>query len=105
MDDTERNQGKPVIVCGDLNVCHKSYDVYDPKQKMEDVPGFTPEEKKSFQVHLKNYDLVDTFREIYPKKKLFTFWHGMQQKSRTDNKGWRLDYFLIRKKWMKNVMD
>lgn len=72
---------------------------------MEDVPGFTPEEKKSFQVHLKNYNMVDTFREIYPKKKLFTFWHGMQAKTRVENKGWRLDYFLVRKPTMNIVLD
>jgi len=39
---------------------------------------------------------VDTFRELYPGKIKYSFW-DIRDKSRKENKGWRLDYFLVSK--------
>lgn len=36
---------------------------------------------------------VDTFREMYPGKIKYTFW-DIRDKSRKENKGWRLDYTM-----------
>lgn len=47
---------------------------------------------------------VDTFREIYPGKIKYSFW-DIRDKSRKENKGWRLDYFLVSKQMMNAVVD
>lgn len=47
---------------------------------------------------------VDTFRELYPGKIKYSFW-DIRDKSRKENKGWRLDYFLVSKGMMNAVVD
>ena len=51
---TLEDTGKFVILTGDLNVAHHEIDIYDPKNK-DKVPGFTPEERKSFGDFLVDY--------------------------------------------------
>jgi exodeoxyribonuclease III len=84
---------KDVILCGDLNVAHKEIDVYDPKGK-EKQSGFTPEERKSFSEFLE-LGYLDTFRHLNPEEKKFTYFTARQIQFRKENKGWRLDYFII----------
>jgi len=38
---------KPVILSGDLNCAHEVIDIHEPKG-MDKVPGFSPQERKSF---------------------------------------------------------
>ena len=54
-------------------------------------------------LHLKRYNfnklvselnLIDIYRIIYPKKIEYTYWSYLNN-SRKNNKGWRIDYFLI----------
>ena len=49
-----------------------------------------------FELYLENY--IDVFRELHPDKKEYTWWNTIT-KSRASNKGWRIDYFLIQKKF------
>ena len=56
---------------------------------------FTPEERQSFSNFL-TFGFCDTFREIYPGKIKYSFW-DIRDKSRKENKGWRLDYALVSK--------
>lgn len=99
----EEDKKKPFVLTGDLNVAHKEIDIYDPKGK-EKVPGFTPEERDSFDTFLGSNDVVDTFRYFYPDEQKFTFWSA-RINARADNRGWRLDYFCLRKQWMDMVLD
>jgi exodeoxyribonuclease-3 len=41
---------------------------------------------------------TDSFRYIYPSKVKYSFW-DIRDKSRRENKGWRLDYILC-SKWL-----
>ena len=84
---------KDVVLCGDLNVAHMEIDIYDPKGK-EKHSGFTPEERKSFSEFL-NMGYIDTFRHLYPEEKKFTYFLARRLNFRKENKGWRLDYFVI----------
>ena len=43
LKDLER-RGKPVIVCGDMNVAHQDIDIFDPKRN-EKMACFTKEER------------------------------------------------------------
>lgn len=52
--------GKPVVLCGDLNVAHHPIDIFDPKKTKQ--AGFTPQERESFGNFMKSSGFVDTFR-------------------------------------------
>lgn len=95
---------KPVIVCGDLNVSHQEIDLANPKTNLK-TAGFTIGERNNFTKLLTNVDLLDVFRYLNPDKKdSYTFWTYMRQ-AREKNIGWRLDYFLVSKKWVKKICD
>ena len=87
---------KPVIVCGDLNCARYEIDIHSPKTNLKSA-GFTKEERKSFNKYIAKLNLVDTFRKLYTDEKdRYTYWSYMR-KARQNNKGWRIDYFLISK--------
>ena len=88
----ERDKAKPIILAGDLNVAHQDIDIHDPKGKSR-YAGFTPEERDSFQKLLER-GFTDTFRHLYPEKAQFSYW-DQRSRARLDNRGWRIDYFLI----------
>jgi len=96
---------KPVLWFGDLNVCHKEIDVTDPayfstaknrkkKDSLVGQPGFSKEERASFDNVLKRLDLIDSFRELNPEKRKFT-WGFQTGNGKYSDKGMRLDYCLV----------
>jgi len=87
---------KPIIVCGDLNVANDNIDIHDPKHNLKSA-GFTIEERDSFKKLLNDLKLVDTFRNLYPNKIEYSYW-SYRRKARENNKGWRIDYFLVSEK-------
>lgn len=87
---------KPVILCGDLNVAHQNIDIFNHKGHSKSA-GFTNEEREEFSKLLKECNLIDTFRELYPEEKKYTYWSYLGN-ARIKNKGWRIDYFLISNK-------
>jgi len=93
---------KPVIVCGDLNVAHMEIDLKNPKTNHH-TAGFTDKERESFGSLLQYSDMVDTYRYLQPNKIEYSYW-SYRFNSRAKNAGWRIDYFLINKKYIKNVI-
>jgi exodeoxyribonuclease III len=63
--------GKPVILCGDLNVAHHEIDISNPKGNTRSA-GFTVEERAEFTKFLKK-GFTDTFRKLYPKTVTLNF--------------------------------
>lgn len=95
---------KPIIVCGDLNVSHHEIDLTNPKTNLK-TAGFTIGERQNMTRLLEQVDLVDVFRLLYPDKTgCYTFWTYMKN-AREKNIGWRLDYFLLSKRWSKRICD
>lgn len=93
-----------IIISGDLNVAHKEIDLHNPKRNKCNA-GFTDEERQSFDKLLKQCKLVDTFRYLYPDiTDIYTYWTYMR-KARDNNKGWRIDYFLVNTKLIKKVKE
>lgn len=86
-------QTKDVVVTGDLNCAAHPIDIHNPKGNLRSA-GFTQEERDSFAAALDRLGLVDAFREIYPKVVAYSYW-GYRFNARQNNKGWRLDYFLV----------
>lgn len=93
---------KPVIFCGDLNVCHQEIDIANPKSNLRS-PGFTIEERKKFSRILEN-GYIDTYRYQNPKKVTYTWWSYFAN-ARERNIGWRLDYFVISKKLLPKMKE
>ena len=95
------NKKKNIIVCGDLNVAHTEIDLANPKTNKKSA-GFTIEERDSFTKLLKRCDLVDTFRYFNKDIIKYSYW-SYRFKARKNNKGWRIDYFLVSKKLLKQI--
>ena len=85
---------KPVIVCGDFNVAHSYIDIYpENTRNFENTPGFKEEERGAFD-NLLSLGFVDTYRLLHPDESAYTWWSG-RFKHKEQNRGRRLDYFLV----------
>lgn len=99
----QQNTGKPVVVCGDLNVAHREIDLKNPWSNKEHA-GFTLKERSEFNALLRECDLVDTFRELHPSTEKYSWWSNFAQ-SRARNVGWRIDYVLASKTLQSHVKE
>jgi len=91
---------KPLIITGDYNVAHNEIDLARPKANVKN-PGFTPEERESMTKFL-NAGFKDTFRELHPKEIKYSWW-SYRAGARVRNVGWRIDYFCVSDKAMKDI--
>lgn len=101
LKDLEKN--KPVIVCGDLNVAHKEIDLKNPSSNRKNA-GFSDEER-SKMTELLNAGFTDTFRYFYPDAKGIYSWWSYRFNARSNNAGWRIDYFLTSECLNDNLKD
>lgn len=91
---------RPVVVCGDYNVAHEEIDLARPKDNVGKA-GFT-EEERIWMSEFLDKGFVDVFREKYPKKVQYTWW-SYRTAARKRNIGWRIDYFCISAKFIKQI--
>lgn len=91
---------KPVIVCGDFNVAHEEIDICNAKANIGNA-GFTYEERDKF-TKLLDSGFTDTFRYFNKDKIVYTWWSYMHS-ARERNIGWRIDYFLVSNRFIKNI--
>lgn len=98
--DGIRDEGKNVVVCGDLNTAHKEIDIARPKEN-EKISGFLPEERAWIDKFL-GHGYVDTFREFNKKPEQYSWW-SYRTRARERNVGWRLDYFFVNQEFMDHV--
>jgi len=95
-----KKKTRNLILTGDFNVAHKEIDLRNPKQNMKNA-GFTPQERKWMDKFIsKGY--VDTFREFEKGPGHYTWW-TYRFNARKRNIGWRVDYFIVSKQFMKHV--
>ena len=93
---------KPVVVCGDFNVAHKSIDLARPKPNYNKSAGFMQEEIDGMD-NFVGAGLLDTFRHLHPEKAAAYSWWSYRGGARDRNVGWRIDYFLVSESIIKNV--
>lgn len=93
---------KPIIYCGDLNVAHNEIDLKNAKSNMGNC-GFTLEERGKM-TKLLSSGFTDSFRYRYPNKTDSYTWWSYMGRSRENNVGWRIDYFIVSDK-IKNKID
>ncbi len=86
------DQGRVVVLCGDINVAHTEIDLANPKTNHKNA-GFLPEERGWFSEFIKA-GWVDVFREFEKGPGHYTWW-SYRPGVRERNVGWRLDHFFI----------
>lgn len=92
---------KPVVICGDLNVCHRPIDIARPDANYNKSAGYTQIEIDGIDNLLKA-GYIDSFRHLYPDTVKYSWW-SMRGGARARNVGWRLDYFLVSEKLAKRI--
>ena len=84
--------GRPLVLCGDLNVARTDMDVH-PKERKPNIIGQRPDERALIE-RILSHGLVDVHRTLDPDNAdLFTWWAPWRN-LRQRNIGWRLDYVL-----------
>ena len=84
--------GKPLVMCGDLNVARTDMDVH-PKERKPRAIGQLPEERALLE-EIIGQGLVDVGRMLYPTDENYFTWWAPWRNLRQRNIGWRLDYVL-----------
>jgi len=88
-----RGSGRPLLICGDVNVARTDADVH-PKERKPGLVGQLPEERALLERLLAEGDLVDLGRALHPEDdRLYTWWAPWRN-LRQRNIGWRIDYVL-----------
>jgi exodeoxyribonuclease-3 len=95
-----KEQGKKLIICGDINTAHTDIDIARPKEN-EKVSGFLPEERAWID-KLIGCGFIDTYRVFHHEGGNYTWW-DYKSRARQRNIGWRLDYFFITPNLRKNL--
>lgn len=98
--DRLKDEGKNLVVCGDLNTAHKEIDIARPKENSK-ISGFLPEERAWIDKFL-SHGYVDTFREFNKEPEQYSWW-SYRSRARERNVGWRLDYFFVNEEFMSHV--
>ena len=100
--DAFHAEGKSVVITGDFNTAHDRIDLKNDKSN-EKTSGFLPEERAMIDKYIE-HGFVDPFRVLYPEKEQYSWW-SYRGNARTNNVGWRIDYFLISENLMPRVKD
>jgi exodeoxyribonuclease-3 len=97
------DEGREVVVCGDLNIARADIDVH-PKERKAGVIGQRDEERELFE-NLLGRHFVDVGRKVAPDNdRLFTWWPPWRN-MRQRNIGWRIDYILASSPLAERVSD
>ncbi len=84
--------GRPAVICGDLNIARTDMDVH-PKERKPGAIGQLPAERAQLERIIGN-GLTDVGRALEPENdQMFTWWAPWRN-MRQRNIGWRLDYLL-----------
>jgi exodeoxyribonuclease-3 len=88
-----KEEGKSIIICGDVNTAHKEIDIKNAKSN-EKRSGFLPIERE-WMDKLVEHGYIDTLRYVKGDEKDLYSWWSYRANARANNVGWRIDYFFI----------
>lgn len=88
-------KNKPVVLVGDFNIAHEEIDLARPKNNKNNIM-FTSEERAQIGKLIK-MGFTDTFRQLHPSEKKYTWWPYFAN-ARVRDLGWRIDYAFVSKK-------
>lgn len=86
------SKDKPVVFCGDFNICHTAIDIHNPKRN-KNTSGFLPEERK-WVTRLLETGYKDIYRRLHKGETDLYSWWSYRAASKERNKGWRIDYHM-----------
>lgn len=96
---------KAVIVCGDFNVPISDDDIYKENKWVEkNAEGFVSTERESLKAII-DIGYIDTYRLKHPDERGKYTWWSTRLFKRKENRGWRLDYFLVSEKLKNKVIE
>ncbi len=98
-----KDEGKSIIVCGDVNTAHREIDLKNPKANAK-TSGFLPIEREWIDKFL-DHGYIDTFRYVHGDKEDAYTWWSYRSSARVKNVGWRIDYFFISEDLAENLED
>jgi len=102
LNPKEKNK---VIVCGDLNICHRPIDIHHPiEAERRKLTGFLPEERVWMDAFVAA-GFTDTYRALHPERKGEYSWWTYRAGARGKNLGWRIDYQFVADALAKRVTD
>jgi exodeoxyribonuclease III len=88
----ELDSGRPVAVCGDVNVAHTAADIWNPKGNLKNS-GFLPHERE-WMDRLLARGWVDVWRALNGEAQAYSWWSNRGE-ARARDRGWRIDYLLV----------
>lgn len=91
-----------IIICGDVNICHKPIDIHNPKTN-KNSSGFLPEEREWVTKFLES-GFLDAFRVFDQGPDNYTWW-TYRANARARNVGWRIDYFFVSEPMREQLVD
>lgn len=98
-----KEEGKSIIICGDVNTAHREIDLKNPKANSK-KSGFLPQERAWIDTLLE-HGYVDTFRYVHGDEADRYSWWSYRSNARLNNVGWRIDYFFISEDLCENLED
>jgi exodeoxyribonuclease-3 len=101
--ETLREEGKSIIICGDVNTAHKEIDLKNPKANSK-KSGFLDRERAWID-KLLDHGYIDTFRYVNGDEADRYSWWSYRSNARLNNVGWRIDYFFISEDLAENLED
>ena len=118
----ERSIDKPLIYTGDLNVVAEPIDIWNPMTlpvtKLESIDedkqveflknfnGLLVEERINIKILYDELNYLDIFRHLNPDiAHKYSWWDQRRKTTRHENKGRRIDYFLIHLKFKSLISD
>lgn len=81
-----------LIICGDINICHKPIDIHNPVAN-KNSSGFLPEEREWVTRFLAS-GFTDAFRHCCDEPHKYSWW-TYRANARSRNLGWRIDYHFV----------
>mgnify|MGYP001183866069 FL=1 len=97
-----KNSIPNLIIGGDYNICHKKIDIHDPIRNAK-FSGFLPEEREWLDKFINN-GFIDTYRYLNSSPHKYSWW-SYRANSRSNNKGWRIDYLLATQNLKKSIKE
>jgi exodeoxyribonuclease-3 len=98
-----KEEGKSIIICGDVNTAHKEIDLSNPKSNSK-TSGFLTIEREWID-KLLEHGYIDTFRYVHGDIEEKYSWWSYRSSARLKNIGWRIDYFFISEDLAENLED
>lgn len=93
-------QIKPIILCGDLNVCLTENDYWGNYNKaIDSCPGLMSFEINAMTSNIVVNKLIDAFRCLHGDERKYSWFRNGRKNAKQQpwesRHGWRLDYFII----------